>query len=499
MATLLAMKNIHKKFPGVVALKGVNFNLNKGEIHALMGQNGAGKSTLIKILTGVERMDEGEIILEGQKIYPRNAAHAQQLGISTVYQETSLCPNLSVAENIFIGQKIKGSKKIKWVEIYREAKKILGEIGLDIDVKRNLSEYSVAVHQMVAIARALSMSSKVLILDEPTSSLEKWEVKNLFNVLKTLKEKGIGIIYITHFLDEVYEISDKITVLRNGELIGEFKTEELPKVQLIEKMIGRELKELETIDKRSLMVDVKSEVIVEAENIKKRNYIDSLNLKIKKGEIVGFAGLLGSGRTETAHLLFGLESPDEGNIRVNGREVKIKSPLTAIKRGIALCPEDRKYEGIFDELSVRENIIIALQAKRGIFKYIPKNVQEEITKRYIDLLNIKTPSPEQLIKNLSGGNQQKVIVARWLATDPQLLILDEPTKGIDVEAKTEIQRIMFELAKKGISIIFISSELEEVVRCAVRLAVFKDKRKIGELIDDDINENKVMQMIAGGN
>lgn len=499
MAALLLMNGICKRFPGVEALKQVDFKLNEGEIHALMGQNGAGKSTLIKVLTGVEKMDKGEVLLDGRRIFPKNPLHAQQLGISTVYQEANLCPNLSIAENIFIGQRIKGLHKIKWRDIYKEAEKILKEIGLDIDVKKPLGECSIAIHQLVAIARALSISSKILILDEPTSSLEKGEVKNLFTVLKRLKNKGIGIIYITHFLDEIYEITDKITILRNGELVGEFKTAELPKVQLIAKMIGKELEDLTTVDKNLLVQEGQKEIIVEAERIGKKNYIEPFDLQIKKGEVLGFAGLLGSGRTEAAQVLFGIERPDHGTIKINGKSEKISNLRAAIQNGIALCPEDRKYEGIFDELSVRENIIIALQVKKGILQYIPKKIQDQIANRFIELLNIKTPSVEQQIKNLSGGNQQKVIVARWIATDPQLLILDEPTKGIDVGAKAEIQKLIIEFAKKGISVIFISTELEEVVRCSMRLIVFKDKKKIGELIGDDINETKVMQMIAGGN
>jgi len=498
MSILLQMSNVHKKFPGVVALKGVDFRLNKGEIHALMGQNGAGKSTLIKVLTGAEKLDKGEILLEGRKINPKNPMHAQQLGISTVYQEANLCPNLSIAENIFIGNIISGAGKIKWRTIYKEAEKILKEIGLEIDVKKKLGDCSIAIHQMVAIARALSISSKILILDEPTSSLEKWEVENLFKVLRRLKEKGIGIIYITHFLDEIYEITDKITILRNGELVGEYMTKELPKVQLIAKMVGKEIEEFTTIDKAMIGESAQKESIIVAEGIGKKNFIEPFDLNIWKGEIIGFAGLLGSGRTEAVHLIFGLEKPDRGKLRIKGKDTKIDNPRAAMNEGIALCPENRKYEGIFDELSVRENIIIALQAQSGVLKHIPRKVQEEIANKFVEALNIKTPSIEQKIKNLSGGNQQKVIVARWMATNPQLLILDEPTKGIDVGAKAEIQKMMIEFAKKGISIIFISSELDEVVRCSTRLAVFKDKKKIGELTGDEINEAKVMQIIAGG-
>lgn len=499
MSNLLIMENIVKNYPGVSALKNVDFNLNKGEIHALMGQNGAGKSTLIKILTGAEFPDKGEIILEGKKIRPQSPMHAQQLGINTVYQEIFLCPNLSIAENICIGHKIKGAKKIKWTEINKIAKDILNQLGIDIDVTKTLDECSVAIKQITSIARALITESKILILDEPTSSLEKWERKILFEILKKLKKKNIGIIYITHFIDEVYEIADKITVLRNGEKVGEYKISELPKLALIEKMLGKEYKEFEFINKQDLIPNIKDIPVLEAVNIQKKNYIDIPYMKIKKGEVVGLAGLLGSGRTETAHVLFGLKSPETGIIKLDNKEVKIKNPKNAILLGLSLCPEDRKYEGIFDELSVRENIIIALQAKMGILKAIPKKVQEELAKKYIDLLEIKTSSTEELLKNLSGGTQQKVILARWLATEPKVLILDEPTKGIDIGTKVEIQKLIIDLAKKGISIIFISSELEEEIRCSIRLIIFKDKKIIGELEEENVKEDKVMQMIAGGN
>lgn len=498
---LLKMRNISIEFPGVKALDKVNFTLNNGEIHALMGENGAGKSTLIKVLTGVEKLDSGEIIFLGDKINPKSTYEAQVLGISTVYQEVNLCSNISVAENIFIGREPMRFGTINWKEMNRRASLAMNKLNIDIDVTKSLDSYSIAIQQMVAIARAVDIEAKILILDEPTASLDEKEVEKLFKIMRNLKSQGIGIIFVTHFLDQVYEVTDKITVLRNGKLVGEYKTSELSKVQLVGKMIGKDYGEINSNIKpvENIKDESEREILLEAVNLGKKNVLKSCDTVIYKGEVLGLAGLLGSGRTELVKLLFGIEKADTGEIIINDKKSKISNPLEAMKKGIAYCPEDRKKEGIIPNLSIRENITLALQVKRGWFKYIPIKEQEKIAKEYIKLLDIKTPSAEKLVKELSGGNQQKVILARWLLTRPNLLILDEPTRGIDIGTKAEIQKLVLDLANQGISVIFISSELDEMLRTCSRLIVLRDRVKIKELVDDDLETNVIMNTIAGGN
>lgn len=498
---LLKMKNISIEFPGVKALDKVNFTLRSGEIHALMGENGAGKSTLIKVLTGVEKLDSGDIVLLGNNINPKSTHEAQELGISTVYQEVNLCSNISVAENIFIGREPMKFGMINWKEINKKATIAMKRLNIDIDVTKSLDSYSLAIQQMVAIARAVDIKAKILILDEPTASLDEKEVEKLFEIMRNLKSQGIGIIFVTHFLDQVYEVTDKITVLRNGKLVGEYKTNELSKVQLVAKMIGKDYGEINSNIKpiENINSDKEREVFLEAINLGKKNVMNPFDTVIYKGEVLGLAGLLGSGRTELVNLLFGIEKADTGNIVINNKKSKIENPLQAMKNEIAYCPEDRKKAGIIPNLSIRENIILALQVKRGWFKYIPIKEQEKIAEDYIKLLEIKTPSSEKLIKELSGGNQQKVILARWLLTKPKLLILDEPTRGIDIGTKAEIQKLVLDLAKQGISVIFISSELDEMLRTCSRLIVLRDRVKIKELIGEDLDSNTIMNTIAGGN
>ena len=499
-SVLLTMKNINKSFPGVKALIDVDFCLEEGQIHALMGENGAGKSTLIKVLTGVEKLDEGEIKLLGNKILPKSTHDAQNLGISTVYQEVNLCSNLSVAENIFIGREPMRFGRIDWKEMRRKSKLALEKLNINIDVTKNLDSYSVAIQQMVAIARAVDIDAKVLILDEPTASLDEGEVSKLFEIMRKLKKDGLGIIFVTHFLDQVYEVSDKITVLRNGELVGEYATKELSKVQLVAKMIGKDYEELNSSIKVDYVIEEKDnrEIVLEAKKVGKTNFIEPFDMMLYRGEVIGLAGLLGSGRTELVNILFGAEKPDSGEILIENKKRKIDNPLDAIKNEIAYCPEDRKRDGIIPDLSIRENIILALQTKRGWFKYIPLKEQQKIAEDYIELLNIKTTSAEKIVKELSGGNQQKVILARWLLTQPKVLILDEPTRGIDIGTKTEIQKLVLELAKKGISVIFISSELDEMLRTCSRIMVLRDRHKIAELVGQDLETNVIMATIAGG-
>ena len=492
---LLQMKGIDKKFPGVLALNGVDFTLRKGEIHALMGENGAGKSTLIKVLTGVYQKDGGEITMEGETVSIRSPQDAQNKGISTVYQEITLCPNLTVAENMFIGRETGEWIKAKARE--KRADEILNNLGIPARSTMQLGDCSLAVQQMVAIARAVDMNCKVLILDEPTSSLDDKEVNMLFNLMRDLKGKGVGIIFVTHFLEQVYEVSDRITVLRNGELVGEYTTEELPRVALVSKMIGKDLEELSALGDSEEKEENKNEVFYEAEGLSS-NEAKPFNFKIRKGEVNGFTGLLGSGRSESVRAIFGADKVNSGTIKVKGKTVKVTRPIDAMKNGIGYLAEDRKRDGIIAELSVRENIILALQVMNGIFKPISRSEQEAFADEYIKVLNIKTASKETPVGSLSGGNQQKVILARWLLTHPDYLILDEPTRGIDVGTKLEIQKLVLKLAEEGVSVTFISSEVEEMLRTCSRLIVMRDKNIVGELKGKDLNQTQVMKTIAGG-
>jgi galactofuranose transport system ATP-binding protein len=496
---IVVMKGIYKSFPGVQALENVDFTLRTGEIHALIGENGAGKSTLIKILTGVEQPNIGTITVNQQTISIRSPQHAQGLGISTVYQEVNLCPNLTVAENILIGREPMKWGSIDWKAINTRARKILQGLDIDLDVTQTLGSCSVAIQQMAAIARALEISSaRVLVLDEPTSSLDAHETEQLFGVMRKLKSEGMAIIFITHFLDQVYEVADRITVLRNGKLVGTYVTPILTRLELIKKMIGRTLTEFDDMTKLKLesKQHIKSETLLDAKGLGRTGSIEPFDLELHAGEVVGLAGLLGSGRTEIAQLLFGIDKPTSGSLSMGGSSVNDYSPIRSIGRGVALCPEDRKAAGIVGELTVRENIILAMQASLGWFKYLSLQKQYEIADRYIKLLNIITPSPDQPVKNLSGGNQQKVILARWLATNPQLLIMDEPTRGIDVGTKAEIQKLVLSLAEEGKSCVFISSELEEVMRTSHRIVVMRDRKKVAEF-SGDVTENKIMHSIAG--
>jgi simple sugar transport system ATP-binding protein len=493
------MRKVSKSFPGVNALDKVDFSLRKGEIRALMGENGAGKSTLIKLMTGVYELDEGQIFLEGREIHPHSPHEAQQSGISTVYQEVNLIPTLTVAENIFVGRQPTNLGALDWKKMNSGAVTALDRLNLELNVRRQLSDYSLAIQQMVAIARAVDISAKILILDEPTSSLAVDEVEQLFAVMRILRGQGMGIIFVTHFLDQAFTIADGITVLRNGQLVGDFRTASLTRMELIANMMGKTLKEVEI---KSLQESADSssdrETLAEIKGLGKTGSIEPFDMTLKKGEVLGLAGLLGAGRTEIAELLFGIAKPDRGEIRIDGKPRAISSPGKAIDAGFAFCPEDRKTQGIIGELTVRENIFLALQASKGWLRLIPRKTQESIASDYIAMLGISTPNADKKIKELSGGNQQKAMVARWLAIDPRFLILDEPTRGIDVGAKMEIQKLILSLSRQGISILFISSELSEVVRCASRVAILRDHVKIGELTGERIDENSIMRYIAEG-
>lgn len=497
--SVLRMKRINKNFPGVKALDMVDFELKSGDIHALMGENGAGKSTLIKVLTGAEEFESGEIWIEGLgMVVNRSPQEAQDRGISTVYQEVNLCPNLSVAENLFIGREPKKFGRIDWKRMNKESKKLLEEFDMDIDVTISLDNYSVAIQQMVAIARAVDISAKVLILDEPTSSLDDTEVEKLFRVMKMLRDRGMGIVFVTHFLEQVYEVCDKITVLRNGQLVGEFDLESLPRLLLVAKMMGKDFDDLAAIEREYSNHTEEDTPLIQAKGMECKGKIKPFDIDIYKGDVIGLSGLLGSGRSELARLLYGADKADKGECHINGEKKDIHGPMTAIREKMAFLPEDRKEEGILSDLSVRENIIIALQARKGILKLMNRKDQEAFADQYIDLLQIKTANRETPVKQLSGGNQQKVILARWLLTEPDFLILDEPTRGIDVGTKSEIQKLVVDLAKKGKAVLFISSEIEEMLRTCNRMVVLRDQEKIGELSHDEITQNRIMEAIAGG-
>lgn len=500
---LLKASNISKSFgKAVIALDKVQFELDRGEIHALLGENGAGKSTLIKVLTGVEERDSGTVFLNGKEIHPKSTQEAQDEGIATVYQEVNLCPNLSVAENIYIGREPRNQfGKIDWKKINADAKELLKKFDLHINVTKNLDNYSVAVQQMIAIARACDIDAKVLILDEPTSSLSAVEVEKLFGIMRRLRTEGMGILFVTHFLDQVYEVTDRITVFRNGGYVGTYQTAELPRVELVAKMIGKDYASLnESVVAGQLEEEEapKGEELIELCNVSSPGTIQNFHVKIRKGEVLGLSGLLGSGRSETARVLFGVDPVGKGEMKLKNQNVHFKSPLDAIRSGIAFCPENRKTEGIIGDLTIRENIVLALQSKRGLFRKISRKEAERLADEYIEKLEIKTPDADQLIKNLSGGNQQKVILGRWLATEPEFLMLDEPTRGIDIGTKAELQKIVIDLAKQGMAVLFISSEIDEMLRCCKRMVVLRDMNQVGELREKEISEEAIMHIMAGG-
>lgn len=497
---IVQMTGISVIFPGVRALDNVDFRLFPGEVHAVMGENGAGKSTLIKALTGVNHLASGQITVDGEEYHASKPEDSMAAGIQTVYQEVNLCPNMTVAENVMLGHEVRVGPFIDWRATRRIAKANLQRMHLDIDPKSELSSHTIAVQQLCAIARALVGEARVLILDEPTSSLDKDEVEELFTVVRELRDSGVAILFVSHFLDQVYDISDRMTVLRNGHLIGEYLTSDLDRRELIHKMVGHTVSELDDIahGAEEVAEETQREVIMAAQGIGKTNSVAPFSLDIHRGEIFGFAGLLGSGRTEAVRLLSGADVPDNGVLEVEGTRVKFPTPLSALKKGIAYSTEDRKKDGIIGDLSVRENIALALQSIRGAFRPIPRTELDAIVEKFMEGLNIQPRNPQALIKNLSGGNQQKVLLARWLATNPELLILDEPTRGIDVGAKAEIQRLVAQLAREDTSIIYLSSELAEVVRLCGRIAVMRDREMVATIDRQRgaLSEETILETIA---
>ncbi|MCS5713848.1 sugar ABC transporter ATP-binding protein [Herbiconiux sp. CPCC 205716] len=523
---VVEMSAISISFPGVKALDDVSFRMFPGEVHSLMGENGAGKSTLIKALTGVYQIDSGSIVVDGESVSFTGPAAAQAAGIATVYQEVNLLPNLSVAENILLGREPRRFGSIDGRAMRRRAAELLDGLNLDIDPGSLLGSHSLAVQQLVAIARAIDVDAKVLILDEPTSSLDADEVAELFRVIRSLRDSGVAILFVSHFLDQIYEITDRLTVLRNGRLVGEYLTEELLRIDLVQKMIGKELTVLDEIGRKAHSADAEGAAadrpadFVRAEGLGRTGAIEPFDLVIGEGEVIGLAGLLGSGRTELARILGGIDRADSGTLSIGGTGrgtggtgrggagggsgrggrggSKLRTPRQAISRRIAYSSEDRRGEGIIDELTVRDNIVLALQADRGWFRPIPKKRQEELAQSYIQALNIRPANPDALVRNLSGGNQQKVLLARWLAIAPRLLILDEPTRGIDIGAKAEIQKLVYTLAENGMSVVFISAELEEVLRLSHRVAVLRDRRLVADIENDGLTVDALLALIADG-
>ena len=498
------MNGVVKTFPGVKALDHAQLKLRPGTVHALMGENGAGKSTLMKCMFGIYHMDEGEVIYEGQKVDINGPLDALNRGIAMVHQELQPIPERSIGENIYVGRyPVKRLGPIVTIDhdkMYEDAARVLKEVHLNYDPKAKLGTLSVSQMQLVEIAKAVSADCKVLILDEPTSSLDEQEVIKLFGLMRDLRAKGVGIIFVTHFLEQVYEVCDRITVLRDGQLVGEYVIEDLPRVQLVSKMLGKELDD---------MADIKSEAgggavssggvpVLEAQGLCSSAGIKPFDFSIRKGEVNGFTGLLGSGRSECVRAIFGADHVTGGSVKVDGKAVKIKKPLDAMKQGIGYLPEDRKGDGIVGDLSVRENIILAYQVMKGFFHPVSRAQAEAFADNYIKLLEIKTASADTPIKSLSGGNQQKCILARWLLTDPKYLILDEPTRGIDIGTKIEIQKLVLKLAEKGKSVTFISSEIDEMQRTCSRLLVMRDRKLVGEHNREDLTQTKIMATIAGG-
>ncbi|MDR0519178.1 MAG: sugar ABC transporter ATP-binding protein [Clostridiales Family XIII bacterium] len=492
----LEMKGISKSFPGVLALNNVDFTLRAGEVHALMGENGAGKSTLIKVLTGVYEKDAGQVSVGGKTVNFKSPQEAQAGGVGTVYQEITLCPNITVAENLFIGRA--RDPFVKWGDMNKRAHDILDSLGIPAVPRQQLSSCSLAVQQMIAIARAMDMESSILILDEPTSSLDEGEVRKLFALMNDLKGRGVGIIFVTHFIDQVYEVSDRITVLRGGELVGEYVASEMPQLELVSKMMGKDLDDIDKIKDMQVAREETGEYIYEARGLSSDAGVRPFDFHIRKGEVNGFTGLLGSGRSESIRAIFAADRVTGGTVKIKGKKLRIDKPIKAMKSGIGYLPEDRKADGIIADLSVRDNIILALQVMKGFFRPFSNAEAQAFAEEYIGALNIKTASSNTPIKSLSGGNQQKVILARWLLTHPDYLILDEPTRGIDIGTKVEIQKLVLKLASEGMSVTFISSEVEEMLRTCSRLIVMKDRRIVGELRGDELTQNHVMQTIAKG-
>jgi monosaccharide-transporting ATPase len=495
---LLTMTGIRKEFNGVPALRDASFDVRRGEVHALIGQNGAGKSTLIKILTGVYDRDAGQIRYDGRGVRFASPHEAQLGGIATIYQEVNLIGYRSLAENVFLGREPKRFGLIDWRRMNDEAARILSSFGLDVDVTRPLNSYAVATQQLTAIARAVSIKAGLVIMDEPTSSLADAEVEVLFGVIRRLKAEGVSVVFVSHRLDELYAICDRVTIMRDGRTVATAPMSEVSRIELVTKMLGRELAEQLSHRRSTEPGEIDSPAVLEAVGLRREPVLEGVDVSVRAGEIVGLAGLLGSGRTETARAVFGADPVDDGTITIKGQAQHLRSPRDAVKAGFGLSPEDRKTEGIVPDMSVRENLTLALLPRLTRLGVLDRRRQREIVDRFVADLGIKLADADQPIRELSGGNQQKVLLARWLCTQPDLLILDEPTRGIDVGAKREIQSLVRRLADDGLAVLLISSEVEELVADTDRVVVLRDGRSVTELAGADVEERRMLEAMATG-
>jgi ABC-type sugar transport system ATPase subunit len=491
----LRMQGISKSFPGVQALKSVDFSVTRGEIHALVGENGAGKSTLMKILTGALLEDEGQISLDDQPVQINNPGDAQQLGISMIHQELSLIPYLTVGQNIFLGREPRAriGTFIDWPDLYSQAQILLDQLNVNVDSRTSVQDLSIAQRQMVEVAKALSFNADLIAMDEPTSSLTDRETEILFQVMRSFKGQGISIIFISHRLEEVFEIADSITVLRDGETIGTDRIDDLDVDQVVRMMVGRELGELypkDDIEQRG--------VVLEATGLEDGRELHPANISLQSGEILGIAGLAGAGRTALAETLFGARASVKGQIKIGGRLVKVQHPGHAIRLGMGFVPEDRKLQGLFLNMAVRENVVISALPEVSRFSFVNFSKADKLAREFIEKLKIRTPSVKQLIRNLSGGNQQKVIIARWLTLNPRILILDEPTRGIDVATKAEIHALMNQLAKEGVAVMMVSSDLPEVLGVSDRILVMRAGRIVAEFSREEATQDNIMHAATGG-
>jgi monosaccharide-transporting ATPase len=497
---VLDVVGVSKSFPGVHALQDVSFSLKPGEVHALIGENGAGKSTLIKVITGVYQADVGEVRYQGESVSFKSPLAAQESGISTIYQEVNLVPLMSVARNLFLNREPRRFGLIDSTTMKREAREILRGYGVDVNVSRPLRSLGLGAQQMVAIARAVQLDARVVIMDEPTSSLEQREVETLFGVVRRLRDAGIGIVYVSHRLDELFQICDRVTVMRDGAVVKVAQMKELNRLKLVSLMLGREMVEVERHGNTAFGADheIEGTPILRVRGLERRGQLHDISLEIRPGEVVGLGGLLGAGRSETARAIVGALSLDAGTIEIDGKVLKRRSTAAAIRAGAVMLPEDRKIEGIVPNLSVRENIVLAALPRLSRFGLVTKSKQDEVVSYFIKRLRIKASSPEQRVSELSGGNQQKVMLARWLCLNPKVLLLDEPTRGIDVGAKAEVQGVIDELARDGLGVLLISSELDELIEGSDRVVVLKEGQIVGQLVGEGVSEENLMDILATG-
>jgi ribose transport system ATP-binding protein len=494
-APVLEMQSISKTYPGVTALSAVDFAVMPGEVHALVGENGAGKSTLMKILAGADTKDSGRIAIDGSEVHIDSPQEAMRLGVSIIYQEFNLVPYMNAAENIFLGREPASAVPgvIDFGKMYADAEAIIAELGVALDVRASINTLSVAQQQMVEIAKATSRKARIIAMDEPSATLTEHELENLFALIRRLKAEGVSIIYISHRLEEVFQIADRVTVLRDGELVATKNVSDTDRDDIIHMMVGRELKEI--IPKVSVE---QGDIALEVSHLSRAGALSDVSFHVRRGEILGIAGLVGAGRTEVARAIFGADPIDSGEIRVNGKAVKIKSPRHAISLGIGLVTEDRKALGLVLGMAVRENISLANLGVLSRLGFVSRGRERDVARQYVEDIMIKTPSVEQAVQNLSGGNQQKVVLAKWLFTESKVLIFDEPTRGIDVGAKTEIYQLMNRLAASGVAIIMISSELPEILGMSDRILVMHEGEVAGELSREEATQEQIMHLATGG-